>query len=382
MTGADITADLLDGSNARSHLTESGLNSGKTAICSPGTVLVVTRTGVGRVGIATKIMAVSQDISPVECHANLDNNFLTKFLHSYSRTLIQNAQGATIQGITKKFLSDIPVPLPPLPEQKRIVAILDEAFAGIASAVESADANINNTDEMLKSRSNAYFSNSPNDWFKTTLGQLIDDGWIEDHMDGNHGGDYPRKSEFVETGVPYISANCLRAGEIDFTRAKYLTLERASKLRKGFARSGDVLFAHNATVGPVTILETGFSEVILGTSLTYYRCNKDRILPGYLVQYMGSPNFVSQYEQIMRQSTRNQIPITKQREFFHIIPPIADQIEISESLEKLNKTTRQLKSIYRKKLDALAELKQSILQQAFSGKLTGEPDKALAEAGL
>ena len=88
------------------------------------------------------------------------------------------------------------------------------------------------------------------------------------HLDGNHGSDYPRNEEFVECGVPYISANCIVHNDVNVKLAKHLTEERASKLRKGIAQNGDVLFAHNATVGPVAILYTDDEKVILGTSLT------------------------------------------------------------------------------------------------------------------
>ncbi|MBN4057301.1 restriction endonuclease subunit S, partial [Pseudoalteromonas haloplanktis] len=186
----------------------------------------------------------------------------------------------------------------------------------------------------------------------------------------NHGGDYPRKNEFVESGVPYISAKCIRDGEVNMDLAKYLTEERAATLRKGIAKNNDVLFAHNATVGPVAILKTDEDKVILGTSLTYYRCNENYILPEYLAQYMITYEFVSQYSSIMRQSTRNQVPITKQREFIHVIPPIEKQHEVALKLAKLSSELNYLKTIYNKKISALDELKASILQKAFSGELT------------
>src|SRR3990172_294862 len=64
VTGADIVEPNISSKHARAFLTEAGLTSGKTAICSPGTVLLVTRTRVGRIGIATETMGASQDLSP------------------------------------------------------------------------------------------------------------------------------------------------------------------------------------------------------------------------------------------------------------------------------------------------------------------------------
>ena len=74
----------------------------------------------------------------------------------------------------------------------------------------------------------------------------------------------------------------------------------------------------------------------------------------------------------MRQSTRNQVPITKQREFFHVIPPVNEQRQIATELVGLSEQLQQLAIIYQQKLHSLDELKQSILQEAIQGKLTAD----------
>jgi type I restriction enzyme S subunit len=122
-------------------------------------------------------------------------------------------------------------------------------------------------------------------------------------------------------------------------------------------------------VGPVAILSTTEDVVILGTSLTYYRCDPQHIHPEYLAHFMMSPAFTGQYRQVMKQSTRNQVPITKQREFFHIIPPIDVQRQIADDLDALAEQIERLVEAETRKLSALDELKQSLLHQAFSGQL-------------
>ncbi len=107
--------------------------------------------------------------------------------------------------------------------------------------------------------------------------------------------------------------------------------------------------------------------MILSTSLTYYRCNSNHILAEYLAHYMRSQEFKKQYLQVMRQSTRNQVPITKQREFFHIIPPLEDQERIVGTLDGLLENSQRLTRLYERKLAALEELKKSLLHQAFNG---------------
>ena len=93
------------------------------------------------------------------------------------------------------------------------------------------------------------------------------------HLDGNHWELYPKSSEFSLSGIPYLSANDFSNGIVDFTVCKYLSKERALKFKKWIAKNGDVLFAHNATVWPVTLLHTDYDYVILSTTATYFRCD-------------------------------------------------------------------------------------------------------------
>ncbi|WP_295646406.1 restriction endonuclease subunit S [uncultured Methylibium sp.] len=278
------------------------------------------------------------------------------------------------------LIAGIRVPTPPIREQRRIAVILDEAFAAIAAAKVNAGKSIESARELYSSRLQDLIEQNEA-WERVQLEELLARGWIVGHLDGNHGSDYPRKDEFVEAGVPYIAASAIKNGAIDFDEAKYLSPQRAASIRKGLAKDGDVLFAHNATVGPVAILRTDEDAVILGTSLTYYRCDPRYIKPEYLAHFMVSRAFTSQYQQVMKQSTRNQVPITKQREFFHVVPPIDAQRRIAHGLDELSAQTERLAEVQRRKLTALDELKQSLLHQAFTGQLTAKSaDQQLSKA--
>jgi type I restriction enzyme S subunit len=299
---------------------------------------------------------------------SLEPRFLFYGINAHLKAIEEVTGYTTVKHLSSKQILDIEMVVPPHSEQRRIVTLLDEAFADIATAKANAEKNLQNARSLFASRMQTLFEEDQS-WERVQLEDLLSRGWIESHLDGNHGSDYPRKEEFVESGVPYIAARALRGWEVDFNEAKYLTHERAATIRKGLAKDGDVLFAHNATVGPVGILKTNEPFVILGTSLTYYRCNENFILPEYLAHFMRSPAFVDQYSQVMKQSTRNQVPITKQREFFHVIPPLSIQQKIANNLDGLSEKIELLESIYRQKLNALDDLKKSLRHQAFSGQL-------------
>ena len=320
---------------------------------------------------------VNQHVSIIRPKQELvDYRFLSILLTAkeYKESLLFQGDkaGATRQALTKTQLQSFKVKLPPLPEQQRIVSILDEVFEGIGKAIANVERNLENSRELFDSYANSLLSSEHFSGEKLTLDEMLKRTWITSHLDGNHGGNYPRKNEFIDHGIPYIAANCLKNDRVDFSKAKYLHPDRAALLKKGIAQNRDVLFAHNATVGPVAILRTDEEKVILGTSLTYYRCNQNHILPEYLAHFMRSPSFMDQYKIVMRQSTRNQVPITKQRTFTHIIPSIGDQRHIAKKLDNISNFIATLTPIYLKKLSALEELKQSILQKAFTGELTAK----------
>jgi len=329
---------------------------------------------IGRKGSAGEITFTEQKFWPLDVtyYVKYDGSkYDLKFIYFLLRNLNLPSLATGVKpGINRNIVYDIDISIPDITEQKRIVHVLELIFRDIEKAKVTANRNLQNAQELFDSSLQRLYSHQGKDWERVSLEELLERNWITSHLDGNHGSDYPKKSEFVKSGVPYISAKCIVNGSIDMGLAKYLTENRAKTLRKGIAQNKDVLFAHNATVGPVSILYTSEDKVILGTSLTYYRCNQEYILPEYLAQYMVSYEFVSQYSSVMRQSTRNQVPITKQREFIHVIPPIEKQLEVAKKLMGLAEELKELKNNYEKKLNLLNELEESLLKKALIGELT------------
>ena len=204
----------------------------------------------------------------------------------------------------------------------------------------------------------------PVDWEVPTINQLIENKSILGHLDGNHGELYPRSSEFKQHGVPYIGANDFADGFVEFERCKFLSEERAARFRKGVAKNGDVLFAHNATVGPVALLRISENFVILSTTATYFRCNCKKLSSIYLAYALQSPQFVKQYQAVMAQSTRFQVPITAQRKLLLVIPPLPEQRTIATALSDVDALITALDTLIAKK----RAIKQGAMQQLLTGK--------------
>ena len=346
------------------YLTEEQFAAEDRRTCiKAGDVLMTIVGTVGRTAVVNNDSSITLQRSVAVLHPRsdcCDSRYLMYLLRSKRSFFEAEAHGVAQKGLYLKQLSDVRVKIPAIPKQQVIVREFDKVQQIIATRQDELDM----LDHLIKARFVEMFGDpvtNPNGYLVQTLQQLIDSGFITYHLDGNHGGDYPRSEEFVDSGVPYIGANCIANGQIDFSMAKYLTEERAGKLRKGIARNEDVLFAHNATVGPTVVLYTELPKVILSTSLTAYRCNQKKIKPNYLKAYMQSEGFVRQYSGEMKQTTRNQVPITAQKRYLFLVPPLEEQERFATLVAQVDKSKEAIK----KSLAETQTLFDSLMQEYF-----------------
>ena len=217
----------------------------------------------------------------------------------------------------------------------------------------------------MQNRPKLRFKEFNDEWNIAKIQQLLDNRAIISHLDGNHGTLYPRSQEFVSVGVPYITANDFSTGKVDTITCKKLTPERASQFKKGVAINGDVLFAHNATVGPVALLKTTEPFVILSTTATYFRTNNSILLNTFLKTVLEAPYFVKQYTPIMKQTTRNQVPLLTQRKLNIAFPSITEQTKIAEFLSKVDEVIAEREE----EVKDLEQQKKGLMQKIFSQEL-------------
>jgi len=208
------------------------------------------------------------------------------------------------------------------------------------------------------------FSDFADIWKQRKLGDLIKNRIIIEQSDGNHGELYPRIDEFQERGVPYISASNISSdgNDIDFSSVKYLSQERGIMFRKGVAKDGDILLAHNATVGPSLKLKMSFNYAILSTSLTLFRLDDTMMNAGFFLALLRSRGFQFQLERFMKQTTRNQVPILTQR-LIDISYPI--DIEEQRQIGVFFNSFDTIITLYKRKIECLQELKKGYMQRMF-----------------
>ena len=124
-------ADISDSGHLqiRRRITEEAVEQSATSVVESGTLLLVTRTSIGKIALAPNDLAFSQDITGIFPNdAVILRKYLESFIRSISAEQLKNrARGVTIKGVNRKDVEELKIPLPPLGEQKRIAEMLGEA---------------------------------------------------------------------------------------------------------------------------------------------------------------------------------------------------------------------------------------------------------------
>jgi len=301
---------------------------------------------------------LSSTMGKIAKKAEINDDYLRAFLASTFEVFNGAKTGAAIPHLDKEAMYQLQFPLPPLDEQKQIVAKLDEAFAGLTKAKENAEKNLQNAHALFDSHLESVF---------TQRGT----GWVEKKLDdvcGFQNGFAFKSNTFKATGAPVIRISNIQDGRIDtenrlvFVNPKdYLeNLERYRIVKN------DLLIAMSgATTGKL-----GFNTE---NTVFYLNQRVGKFEPGAKLNKQFLYYFLStRVEENLRISAGAAQPnlSTEQIKGFVIpLPPIEEQIQIVVTLDALAEETQRLSRIYEQKLEALESLKKSILHEAFSGNL-------------
>ena len=258
--------------------------------------------------------------------------------------------------VPKKFIETYPIPLPPLPEQHRIVAILDEAFTGIATAKANAEKNIQNARELFESDLHSIFTQRGEGWVEKKLRDVCD---ISSKLVD------PRKSDFID--LIHVGAGNIETktgGLIDLKTAREENLISG----KFFFDRAMVLYSK---IRPY-LMKVARPEFNGLCSADIYPLmpQADRINRDYLFYMLLTQDFTSY---AIKGSARAGMPKVNREhlfDFLFYLPPIQHQDAYVVQLDTLSIEIKRLESLYQKKLLALEELKQSLLHQAFTGQLS------------
>jgi type I restriction enzyme S subunit len=261
--------------------------------------------------------------------------------------------------VAKEFIESYKIPIPPLPEQHRIVRILDETFEGIASAKANAEKNLHNAREVFESYLEAVFSDPGKNWEKCPLEKYIK--FID------YRGHTPVKTK---SGMRLITAKNVKNGFLQREPEEFVDPKIYDKwMVRGIPKKGDVLFTTEAPLANIAQLDTD-EKVLFAQRIIIFQPQEEIIDQTFLKYLLLSrPIKVS----IINKGTGAtalgiKASLLKQIEIYFPCS-LSQQRVLVCKMDALLKETQRLETIYQRKLDALGELKKSLLHQAFNGEL-------------
>jgi type I restriction enzyme S subunit len=323
-----------------------------------GDILMSVRAPVGPVNVAIDDICIGRGLAAIRSGAQLNRDFLFYQLWSM-QSEIAGKEGAVFASISKADIGHIGVVAPSLPEQQRIVGILDEAFDGIATAKANAEKNLQNARALFESHLQSVFTQHGEGWKEKTLKQIAAEfgrGKSKHRPRGDVrllGGKYP----LIQTG--------------DISNAEHWIVNYSQTYNEvGLAQSrlwpkGTICIAIvGANVAETAILDFDacFPDSVIGIVVNKQVADNEYV--EYLLQSSKSV-----LKEKGKGTARDNINLGTFENQTFPIPKLAIQEEIVSKLNDLKEETQRLESVYRQKLVALEALKKSLLDQAFTGVL-------------
>ncbi|MEB3203025.1 MAG: restriction endonuclease subunit S, partial [Synechococcus sp.] len=312
---------------------------------------------------------VPNDLGPANC-ANvvlvrpgqtIVPEFLAHFIRSPAaqKYLMDRKVGSAQLVVNTTVVKEWPVPIPPLPEQQRIVALLDEAFAGLATAKANAERNLQSARAIFESYLESVLTEGGDTWEEKTLGNMCAIA---------RGGSPRPINEFITEeagGINWIKiSDATSSDKYIFKTAQKIRPDGASRSR--MVHDGDFILSNSMSFGRPYIMRTSGCIHDGWLVLAEYAKSFEQ---DYLYYLLGSRYVYRQFDALAAGSTVRNLNIELASRVTLPVPPLEVQQNIARQIEALEEEIHRLTKIYERKLASLEELKKSLLQKAFNGEL-------------
>ena len=357
-----LTADGLD-MNSMDYISRERFNLLGSGKVKKGDILFCLRGSLGKFAKIKEFSegAIASSLVIIRAKDKVLSDFLMIYFDSKicADMIADFSNGAAQPNLSAGSLKNFKIPLPPIPEQRRIVSILDEAFTAIAKAKANAEQNLKNAKDLFESYLKGLFENRGDGWEERKLGDIGKPSMCKRILKNQTSskGEIPfyKIGTFGKTPDAFISKEIYN----EF-RAKY-----------SFPNKGDILISASGTIGR-RVRYDGEPAFFQDSNIVWIDNDERQVLNDYLYVFYEFCDWQpSKGATIARLYNSNLTSIK-------IVFPKShkEQIEVLKKINDLSTETKKLESIYQKKISNLQELKKSILQKAFAGELNTK--KAIA----
>lgn len=306
----------------------------------------------------------STEVFPLRPTPALDKGFL---YHWITQTVVVTAIDATCTGarMPRADVNDIlkfQIPIPPLDEQRRIVAVLDKAFAGIATATANAQKNLTNARALFESYLNAIVTTQDETW---AVGRLQD---IGGSVSTGPFGSLLHKSDYIENGIPLVNPAHISGERIEPDYRKSISTKKLADLSAYILDENDIVIGRRGEIGRCAVVTSFEKGWLCGTGCFYIR-PKRSANPYFLAHLLRSNPYRKSLEASASGATMLNLSNTTLSELQIALPQLQCQTQFLEKLDEMSVHVSKLEAKATMKLAALSELKQSLLRKAFAGEL-------------
>ncbi len=368
----NIVNGEIDLSTIEMFISEEAHQSQKRSQLQENDVLFSIAGTIGDTAIVKKEhlpMNINQAIALIR-PKNILNTFFLKYslLSIISQNTKDKQRGGAIKNISLGDIKDLNYPLPPLEEQKRIVAKLDILFAKIDKAIALHQKNIDEANVFMASVLNNVFVELEEKYKYTKLKNAV----TKEKTSIKRGpfGSALKKSFFVEKG--YLVYEQYHALNNDFSMERYYIDENKFNELKGFeVKAGDIIIScSGAYLGKLAIIPNDFTKGIINQALLKLSLNKNIIINELFVYFWNNLMNNGFFDEVKKGAAIPNMPAVKELKEINIpLPELPIQQKVVSYLDEISQKMEKIKQIQKEKMQSLKALKASILDQAFKGEL-------------
>ena len=329
-------------------------------------ILMSVRAPVGPVNFSIQKCCIGRGLAAIRASEKIDKEYLYNFLVKFENE-IEGNEGAVFNSINKSQIGAIPIPLPPLPEQKQIVAILDKAFTAIDTAKANAEQNLKNAKELFKSYLQNVFENKGDDWEDSILGKVC--GF-------QNGFAFKSKDSVDSSNTQVVRMGNLYQNKLNLERKPaFYSDSLVIELGKYLLKENDLIISLTGTTGKedygytVKIPEVE-RNLFLNQRIAKFIIKDEKALArDFLFRFLLSRVFLDELFKTAKGTRQANLSTEIMKSLPISYPTMKEQKLIIQKLDSLSAETKKLEAIYTQKIADLEEMKKSVLQKAFSGHL-------------